>query len=146
MPVLAARDAAILPRQTHVAANGCLSVLTTFPTPPPTIQSELQKNPPVDPCNYSTPASLSSEFGSYSSQLASWATANQDKLGVCSAFAPAGALQACNKAGAGASATLGGSSAAASGATRPNDAAPRRDGMAMAAAAAVAAAGLVVAI
>jgi hypothetical protein len=59
-----------------------LDVVKTLPTPPPEILSEEMKNPQqvTDPCKFTTPASLSDEYASYSSELLDWYNDNSKSL------------------------------------------------------------------
>ncbi|PHH66021.1 hypothetical protein CDD81_546 [Ophiocordyceps australis] len=133
-----ARSAALAPRQTDsqdatqsMPPSECLSaaqdVLTTFPTPPAEIQSELIKLPQSDPCSFSTPASLSSQFAQFSSDVVEWMSMNQNKLSACPALASFNSIATCNKAKDGSD---------AADATETANAGPRETGMAMAALAA----------
>ncbi|KAF4583152.1 hypothetical protein GQ602_006296 [Ophiocordyceps camponoti-floridani] len=105
MPMLQARGT-ILPRETATPtvsgiSEECLmaaeSVLGTAPSPPPDVQSAILKNPQTNPCDFSTPQSLTSQFSSYSSLLASWASSNENKLTACSDLSTLGALTDCNR-------------------------------------------------
>ncbi|PFH63154.1 hypothetical protein XA68_17263 [Ophiocordyceps unilateralis] len=112
----------LLPRQTGTAISGisqeCLvaaeSVLGSLPSPPPEVQSAILKDPQTNPCDFTTPSSLTSEFSSYSSVLASWASSNENKLTACSALSSLGALTDCKTANeASATSTRSGNLAAA---------------------------------
>ncbi|KAK2688577.1 uncharacterized protein FRV6_06670 [Fusarium oxysporum] len=78
----------LAPRATAPAVGGItgecqtaiLDVYKTLPTPPPAIVSDLTKNPQTDPCSFSTPASLSKDYASYSSQILSWYSKNEDEI------------------------------------------------------------------
>ena len=118
---VAAREApaALAPRQTVDAEcqSAVLSAGSSIPTPPPEVVSAIGNNKQTDPCSFSTPASLSKEFASYSSQLESWASKNKDILTKCSALADLNTISvtSCDKkggastkaTGAGASSTNG---------------------------------------
>ncbi|UNI16857.1 hypothetical protein JDV02_003254 [Purpureocillium takamizusanense] len=111
---VAAREAAavapvLAPRATGNDAecqSAVISAGTSIPTPPPEVLSAIQANTQTaDPCKFSTPASLSKEFASYSSQLESWASKNKDILTKCSALASLNTISAasCKATGAAAS-------------------------------------------
>ncbi|TVY78024.1 hypothetical protein Focb16_v006466 [Fusarium oxysporum f. sp. cubense] len=78
----------LAPRATAPAVGGItgecqtaiLDVYKTLPTPPPAIVSDLTENPQTDPCSFSTPASLSKDYASYSSQILSWYSKNEDEI------------------------------------------------------------------
>ncbi|KAF4419337.1 infection structure specific [Fusarium acutatum] len=78
----------LAPRATAPAVGGIteecqtaiLDVYKTLPTPPPAIVSDLTENPQTDPCSFSTPASLSKDYSSYSSQILSWYSKNEDEI------------------------------------------------------------------
>ncbi|KAG7418081.1 hypothetical protein Forpe1208_v005258 [Fusarium oxysporum f. sp. rapae] len=78
----------LAPRATAPAVGGIteecqtaiLDVYKTLPTPPPAIVSDLTENPQTDPCSFSTPASLSKDYASYSSQIISWYSKNEDEI------------------------------------------------------------------
>ncbi|KAF9768291.1 hypothetical protein IL306_014425 [Fusarium sp. DS 682] len=78
----------LAPRATAPAVGGIsgecqtaiLDVYKTLPTPPPAIVSDLTEHPQTDPCSFSTPASLSKEYASYSSQILSWYGKNEDEI------------------------------------------------------------------
>ncbi|KAM4066362.1 hypothetical protein HRG_000471 [Hirsutella rhossiliensis] len=149
MPVLAARDDAPQASATKPSINPeCKSVLKTFPTPPPEIKSEFKKSWPTNPCDFSTPASLSTQVASYSSAVSAWGTENKEKLSVCSNFSKFSAFTDCNKqpgteptkvSAAAAAVTENTSMSGMSGmsdATKSGNAANRQPGMAVAAVAA----------
>ncbi|KYK57415.1 hypothetical protein DCS_04424 [Drechmeria coniospora] len=75
----------LVPRQTLDAK--CQSILVSIgksvPTAPPKLASELIAHPQTDPCHFTPPAGLDSEFSSYSSELVSWAEKNKDILNEC---------------------------------------------------------------
>ncbi|PHH78123.1 hypothetical protein CDD82_3196 [Ophiocordyceps australis] len=128
------RSAALAPRQTgsqSMPPSECLSaaqeVLTTFPTPPAEIQSELIKLPQSDPCSFKTPSSLSSQFAQFSSDVVEWMSMNQEKLNDCPALASFNTIATCTKAREGSN---------AADATDSANAGPRETGMAVAALAA----------
>ncbi|RGP76440.1 infection structure specific [Fusarium longipes] len=60
--------------------SAVLDLAQGIPTPAPEIVSDLLENPQTDPCSFSTPASLSSEYGAYSSSILSWYGKNQDGI------------------------------------------------------------------
>ncbi|CAM1503178.1 Fc.00g079540.m01.CDS01 [Cosmosporella sp. VM-42] len=73
------------PRQTDGSIStecqtALLEVYSSVPTPPVAIISDLAEHPQTDPCHFSTPASLSKEYASYSSEVVSWYSANQDEI------------------------------------------------------------------
>ncbi|KAF5990288.1 hypothetical protein FBULB1_115 [Fusarium bulbicola] len=78
----------LAPRATAPAVGGIteecqtaiLDVYKTLPTPPPAIVSDITENPQTDPCSFSTPASLSKDYASYSSQILSWYSKNEDEI------------------------------------------------------------------
>jgi len=72
---------ALEPRQTGLPSLGditpecqsaVLDLAQGIPTPAPEIVSDLLENPQTDPCSFSTPASLSAEYSSYSADIISW--------------------------------------------------------------------------
>ncbi|OAQ65838.1 hypothetical protein VFPPC_14245 [Pochonia chlamydosporia 170] len=130
------------PRQTDIgAATACLSLLGSMPTPPPALTQEFIKNPPKDYCSITVPASLSSDWSSYTSAAASWIKEHSSDLAKCP-----GADQIkskspvdCKAANGGGSQTTGGSDATNTGsgaAASKTGAAARETGMAFAAVAA----------
>jgi hypothetical protein len=60
--------------------SAVLDLAQGIPTPAPEIVSDLLENPQTDPCSFSTPASLSSEYEAYSSSILSWYGKNQDDI------------------------------------------------------------------
>lgn len=76
----------ILPRQTDAAASACSSIIKSIPTPPSALVSALAKNPATDLCKFSVPASLSKEFGSYTSSISSFFDKNKGQLTKCPGF------------------------------------------------------------
>ncbi|KAL6913722.1 hypothetical protein ACHAPO_002179 [Fusarium lateritium] len=60
--------------------SAVLDIAQSVPTPAPEIVSDLLENPQTDPCSFSTPASLSSEYGAYSSSIIAWYAKNQDDI------------------------------------------------------------------
>ncbi|CAG7557918.1 unnamed protein product [Fusarium equiseti] len=75
------KRAALEPRQTGLPSLGditpecqsaVLDLAQGIPTPAPEIVSDLLENPQTDPCDFSTPASLSSEYAAYSADIISW--------------------------------------------------------------------------
>ncbi|KAH8172245.1 hypothetical protein LIA77_09013 [Sarocladium implicatum] len=135
--------------------TAALDLVKTIPTPGPKIQSDALKNPQTgDPCDFSTPSSLSSEYSSYSEELVSWLSGHTAEVSsayaACSDIADLGgdALAVCSTeipelAG---SATEGADSSSKTSDSSSDDkdkdgdnstgAAPRATGMAMAAVAA----------
>jgi hypothetical protein len=61
-------------------ATAALGLISSLPTPPPAIVSDAITNPQTNPCSFSAPSSLSSDYSRYSSELLSWASANEDEL------------------------------------------------------------------
>ena len=83
------KRAALEPRQTGLPSLGditpeCQSAVLDLaqgvPTPAPEIVSDLLENPQTDPCDFSTPASLSAEYSSYSADIISWYGKNQEDI------------------------------------------------------------------
>lgn len=83
------KRAAIEPRQTGLPSLGditpeCQSAVLDLaqgvPTPAPEIVSDLLENPQTDPCDFSTPASLSAEYSSYSADIISWYAKNSEDI------------------------------------------------------------------
>ncbi|CEI69338.1 hypothetical protein FVEN_g3921 [Fusarium venenatum] len=60
--------------------SAVIDIAQGVPTPAPEIVSDLLENPQTDPCSFSTPASLSSEYGAYSSSIIAWYAKNQDDI------------------------------------------------------------------
>jgi hypothetical protein len=76
-----ARQGLDIPLPTSGAcATAALELITNFPTPAPEIVSDIVANPQSDPCDFTTPASLSKEYASYSSDLLQWVSSNEAKL------------------------------------------------------------------
>ncbi|KAH7112654.1 hypothetical protein EDB81DRAFT_825940 [Dactylonectria macrodidyma] len=78
---------------TSVLSDECqssiLDIYADVPTPPAAIASDLLENPQTDPCNFHTPASLSKEYASYSSEVVSWYDENKDALSSALSECPA---------------------------------------------------------
>jgi hypothetical protein len=83
------KRAALEPRQTGLPSLGditpeCQSAVLDLaqgvPTPAPEIVSDLLENPQTDPCDFSTPASLSAEYSSYSADIISWYGKNSEDI------------------------------------------------------------------
>lgn len=78
---------------TGVLSDKCqsaiLDVYSDVPTPPAEIVSDLLDHPQTDPCHFSTPASLSKEYASYSSEVVSWYDHNKDALSSALSECPA---------------------------------------------------------
>ncbi|KAH6982373.1 hypothetical protein EDB80DRAFT_592866 [Ilyonectria destructans] len=139
--------------------SAILDVYSDVPTPPAAIVSDLLENPQTDPCSLHTPASLSKEYASYSSEVVSWYDDNKDALSSALSECPAlssyaTGINVCETgsgsgSGSGSDATATGTSGSdsASSTSESNSdttgAASHQSGMAMAA---VAVAGFVVAI
>ncbi|KAK3352539.1 hypothetical protein B0T25DRAFT_542207 [Lasiosphaeria hispida] len=84
--------AALQARQTDAGgATACLgallSVYSTIPTPPPSLIDFGESASLVNPCSFTVPASLSSDFEKYESEMSSWASVNgpqiSSALGEC---------------------------------------------------------------
>ncbi|KAF7554248.1 hypothetical protein G7046_g6868 [Stylonectria norvegica] len=60
--------------------SALLDVYSSVPTPPAAIVDDIEKHPQTDPCSFSTPASLSKQYASYSSEVMSWYSKNEDKI------------------------------------------------------------------
>ncbi|KAK7420542.1 hypothetical protein QQX98_002741 [Neonectria punicea] len=128
-----------------------LSAYKDVPTPPSAIVSDLLEHPQTDACKFTTPASLSKEYKSYSSEVMSWYSKNEDEISSaleeCPALSDYTGIAPCStKKGSDAKAT--GSDAADATATGDSKAgetgaASHQGGMAVAA---MAVAGAVVAI
>lgn len=58
-----------------------LDIYSSLPSPPAEILSDAVQNPQTDPCSFSTPASLSKQYASYSSEVVSWYSENQKEIG-----------------------------------------------------------------
>lgn len=58
-----------------------LDIYSSLPSPPAEILSDAVQNPQTDPCSFSTPASLSKQYASYSSEVVSWYSQNQKEIG-----------------------------------------------------------------
>ncbi|KAF4465319.1 infection structure specific [Fusarium albosuccineum] len=71
--------------------SAIMDIYETVPTPAPEIVKDLTENPQTDPCNFKTPASLSKEYASYSSEIVSWYSKNED--GISSALEECPALK-----------------------------------------------------
>ena len=57
-----------------------MEVYKTLPTPAPEIVKDLTEHPQTDPCHFSTPASLSKEYASYSSEVLGWYSKNEAEI------------------------------------------------------------------
>jgi hypothetical protein len=87
-PILKRDLESLQPRQTDSSGSdtgacesAALDLLTSLPTPGPKIQSDAINNPQTgDPCSFSTPSSLSSDYSSYSEDLMSWYSDHKDDL------------------------------------------------------------------
>lgn len=144
--------------------SAILDVYSDVPTPPAEIVSDLLDHPQTDPCHFSTPASLSKEYASYSSEVVSWYDKNKGALSSALSECPAlssyaTGIDACETgSGSGsksssdsgseakATGTSGSDKASATGSSSsssPTGAASRQTGMAVAA---MAVAGFVVAL
>ncbi|KAH8694521.1 hypothetical protein BGZ61DRAFT_478128 [Ilyonectria robusta] len=146
--------------------SAILDVYSDVPTPPAEIVSDLLDHPQTDPCHFSTPASLSKEYASYSSEVVSWYDKNKGALSSALSECPAlssyaTGIDACETgsgSGSGSKAssdsgseakatgTSGSDKASATGSSSsssPTGAASRQTGMAVAA---MAVAGFVVAL
>jgi hypothetical protein len=78
---------AILPRATPSSAadasqcaSDALSIVSSMPTPPPALVSDLTEHPQTDPCHFSLPQSISAEYSSYSVEVLSWLSGHKDEL------------------------------------------------------------------
>ncbi|KAL2677309.1 hypothetical protein Neosp_011078 [[Neocosmospora] mangrovei] len=83
-----------------------MEVYKTLPTPAPEIVKDLTEHPQTDPCSFSTPASLSKEYASYSSEILGWYSKNEAEiksaLEECPALSQyATAVPICSNAAAG---------------------------------------------
>lgn len=91
---------ALLPRATASAssdadaskcASEALSIVSSLPTPPPAIVSDLTEHPQTDPCKISVASSLSADYSSYEAKVLSWFSSHKDELtslaSDCSALA-----------------------------------------------------------
>ncbi|UKZ72263.1 uncharacterized protein TrAtP1_013205 [Trichoderma atroviride] len=127
---------ALLPRATGTlsdsdaskCASEALSIVSSLPTPPPAIVSDLTEHPQTDPCKLSVASSLSADYSSYEAKVLSWFSSHKDELtslaSDCSALASYTSLvPVCSNslvAAAGASgATTSGAAAPTSGAAAP---------------------------
>lgn len=147
--------------------SAILNIYSDVPTPPAEIVSDLLDHPQTDPCHFSTPASLSKEYASYSSEVVSWYDDNKKALSSALSECPAlssyaTGIDACETGSSGsgsdsksssdsgseakATGTSGSDKASATGSSSsssPTGAASRQTGMAVAA---IAVAGFVVAL
>ncbi|KAH7134587.1 hypothetical protein B0J13DRAFT_84957 [Dactylonectria estremocensis] len=57
-----------------------LDLYDDVPMPPSDIVSDLLENPQTDPCDFTTPASLSDEYASYTSEVSSWFEEHKDEF------------------------------------------------------------------
>ncbi|KAL7919448.1 hypothetical protein ACQKWADRAFT_301451 [Trichoderma austrokoningii] len=91
---------ALLPRATAASASDAdaskcaseaLSIISSLPTPPPAIVSDLTEHPQTDPCKISVASSLSADYSSYEAKVLSWFSSHKDELtslaSDCSALA-----------------------------------------------------------
>ncbi|KAK0714707.1 hypothetical protein B0H67DRAFT_644544 [Lasiosphaeris hirsuta] len=83
--------AALQARQTDVGSataclDGLLSVYSTAPTPPPSFK-DLSVSV-IDACHFTVPASLSSDFYKYESEVISWASVNEPLISSALAECP----------------------------------------------------------
>lgn len=90
---------ALLPRATGTlsdsdaskCASEALSIVSSLPTPPPAIVSDLTEHPQTDPCKLSVASSLSADYSSYEAKVLSWFSSHKDELtslaSDCSALA-----------------------------------------------------------
>jgi hypothetical protein len=83
----------LVPRQTIDAGVGAacasdlLSIAASIPTPPAALL-EGEFATITDPCSYSVPTSIASDYSAYSSELLSWASVNEPKLSSALAKCP----------------------------------------------------------
>ncbi|KAL6892084.1 hypothetical protein GGI43DRAFT_195412 [Trichoderma evansii] len=89
---------ALLPRATSASgddvskcATEALSIVSSLPTPPPAIMSDLANHPQTNPCKISIASSLSADYSSYEAKVLSWFSSHKDELtslaSDCSALA-----------------------------------------------------------
>lgn len=89
---------ALLPRATSTSdddlskcASEALSIVSSLPTPPPAIVSDLTEHPQTNPCKISVASSLSADYSSYEDKVLSWFSSHKDELtslaSECSALA-----------------------------------------------------------
>jgi hypothetical protein len=125
-------------------ASVALSLVNTLPTPPPALESIVESNTKETAvCAVSVPASLGSEYSSYSSELMSWYSGHSSAISAlesCPGVSTiANVIPVCTQGGSAVPTATG---AGATAASTSKGAAPRETGMAVAA---VAAAGFVLA-
>lgn len=82
----------LAPRQTDALAGAAcaadlLSIAASIPTPPAALL-EGDFASVTDPCSYSVPTSIASDFSAYSSELLSWASVNEPKLSAAISKCP----------------------------------------------------------
>lgn len=96
-----------------------LSAYKDVPTPPSAIVSDLLDHPQTDACHFTTPASLSKQYKSYSSEVMSWYSKNENEissaLSVCPALSDYTGISPCStkKGSSGSDAKATGSDASA---------------------------------
>jgi uncharacterized membrane protein YgcG len=61
-----------IPSDSLTCLTALQSLYSTVPTPPPELVKYEESNPPTDPCTYSVPNSLTSQFTSYEMAVRSW--------------------------------------------------------------------------
>ncbi|KPM34419.1 hypothetical protein AK830_g12153 [Neonectria ditissima] len=97
-----------------------LSAYKDVPTPPSDIVSDLLEHPQTDPCKFTTPASLSKQYKSYSSEVMSWYSKNEDEISSaleeCPALSDYTGIAPCSTKGSGSDAKATGTDASATGA------------------------------
>lgn len=80
---------ALLPRATPTSssdtdlgkcASEALSIVSSLPTPPPAIVSDLTEHPQTNPCKISIASSLSADYSSYEAKVLSWFSSHKDEL------------------------------------------------------------------
>lgn len=82
----------LVPRQTDALAGAAcaadlLSIAASIPTPPAALL-EGDFATITDPCSYTVPSSIASDYSVYSSQLLSWASVNEPKLSAAISKCP----------------------------------------------------------
>lgn len=57
-----------------------ISLMSSFPTPPPALADEITRVTVTDVCAYTPPASLAAPYSSYDSAVRSWYSVNRDRV------------------------------------------------------------------
>ncbi|KAF7550632.1 hypothetical protein G7Z17_g5574 [Cylindrodendrum hubeiense] len=106
---LEARATATSGALSEECASALQEVYTDIPTPPAAIISDILSQTQTDPCKFTTPASLSKQYSSYSEEVVSWYDDHSDDIESIYSECPAlsayatGSVDACETGSSGSS-------------------------------------------